>query len=496
MNITSLSSKCYLSVTDSPLFTAAEALDSASAQQQGVTERVNFTFQATQKSPAFVFGEQIVRPLIDKGLHLGGGLFSLAKRGMVTADRIFSKMLPSLPGVSAESTSEQAGSKTFFKFVKSQVDKGADVNGLYSKEEGVFLQAASALGDIDAIEFLISRNADVNQRADYNSLTYNLQGFWTLVSGNVRNEIDQTPLMLAAKNRQPAAVKLLLKAKALLNLVDKDKETALFKAVKNGDTETVKLLVDAGADVDIPNESGTTPLIEAASAGNAIIVELLLTAGANPSSKNLSNMTPLAASVIGKLTRSIEKNHLKIAELLIKHGAELNTPSLGGLTPVAWAAETGKMELLKLFIEGRADLDAQDNVLGLTPLMAAAMGGGYVEVPGNIKEIYAQVLEFLIQAGAKLDIQDVFQGNTALMWATMRGHTKAVELLLKAGAKVDIKDRKQGLTALKIARSKGFEKIVRLLLAAGADPKEIGLDSDDRLNAAQGVGKDTVKPEL
>jgi hypothetical protein len=247
MNITSISRQNHLVATESTLFTASAALNFYSAQQLRVANCVNLTFPVAQKSPAFVLGEQIVRPLIDKGVHLGGRLFSLAKKGIATADRIFSKMVPSLPGVAADPSvqvpssnsglkaskttstlEQQAVVRTFFKFVQSQIDDGADVNGVYSKEEGTFLQAASAIGCLDAIKLLISRKADVNQRAEYNSLAYQLEGIWKLASGSVRNENDQTPLLLAAKNRQPAAVKVLLDAGALLNLVDKNGETALF----------------------------------------------------------------------------------------------------------------------------------------------------------------------------------------------------------------------------------------------------------------------------
>ena len=77
---------------------------------------------------------------------------------------------------------------------------------------------------------------------------------------NMPEKRGLTPLMLAAGNNHPNAVKLLLEKGANPNLKSKDGTTALHKASETGNLESVQALLKAGADPAAVDSHGRTPL--------------------------------------------------------------------------------------------------------------------------------------------------------------------------------------------------------------------------------------------
>ncbi|CAI8029606.1 Protein VAPYRIN [Geodia barretti] len=70
-----------------------------------------------------------------------------------------------------------------------------------------------------------------------------------------------TPLMRASFDGHVEIVRLLIEAKAQLNIQEKeDGATALHLAAQEGKADVVRLLTEAGAQLDIQRTDGTTPL--------------------------------------------------------------------------------------------------------------------------------------------------------------------------------------------------------------------------------------------
>ena len=148
-----------------------------------------------------------------------------------------------------------------------------------------------------------------------------------------RNTIGRTPLMVAARHGNLAAVKLLLEAGAGVNLktgygwMDEVNfradagGSALHMAVCSCENSAaiIELLLQAGAEVDSRDTIGRTPLMLASYHGNLVVVKLLLEVGADPYARDIKGKTALDranAEGRGEVSRSLKKaiDDKKVAE--------------------------------------------------------------------------------------------------------------------------------------------------------------------------------------
>src|SRR5437762_789905 len=67
---------------------------------------------------------------------------------------------------------------------------------------------------------------------------------------NIKNVYDETPLIIAAKNKHHDMVKMLIEAKADVNVQTKRRQTAILQAAYHGDAISVKFLIEAKAEVN------------------------------------------------------------------------------------------------------------------------------------------------------------------------------------------------------------------------------------------------------
>jgi ankyrin repeat protein len=91
------------------------------------------------------------------------------------------------------------------------------------------------------------------------------------------------------------------------------------------------------------------------------------------------------------------------------------------------AAEAGHPYVIEVLLDGRADIDAQDQ-MQRTPLHLAAKIGN------------ADVAEVLLAQGASLNPKDKSPGRTPLHYAAQQDHKDVTELLLAYGADVNARD--------------------------------------------------------
>mmetsp|Transcript_35459 Transcript_35459/g.89320 ORF Transcript_35459/g.89320 Transcript_35459/m.89320 type:complete len:514 (+) Transcript_35459:111-1652(+) len=160
-----------------------------------------------------------------------------------------------------------------------------------------------------------------------------------------------------------------------------------------------------------------------------------------------------------------------------------------GLTPLMVAAERGRVEVLTLLIEKRADLEVRDPS-GWTALMHAIQGqrldavrllldsrasvnviskadGAFTPLALAAAGARPDLCSLLLNVGARTETKDE-EGRKAIHHAAKRGNGAALVALLSARAQMEDRDL-AGLTPLLLATSAGRAESVKILLANGAD---------------------------
>ena len=225
-----------------------------------------------------------------------------------------------------------------------------------------------------------------------------------------------------------AAVRKLLQIDAsLAKTNDRYSYRPLHWAAWGGRTDIGELLIQSGADVNAKAYGAFathnyTALHVAASKGHKEFVELLLKKGADVNAQNTEveafrgdnwAMTPMHSAVIG--------GNIFIVKALIEKNARVDEPNHGNLRPLYYAAADGKLDIVRLLLKHKADVNAKAR-------------------------------------------QSIFTrgDHTALHTAALNGHAEVVKALIESEADVYAKAR-DGKTALDEAREKGHPVVVKLI---------------------------------
>jgi ankyrin repeat protein len=364
------------------------------------------------------------------------------------------------------------------------------------------------------------------------------------------------------------AVRTLLQQKIDVNASQPDGTTALHWAVRRDDVELAQMLIRAGARVDATTRYGVTPLYLASVNGNAVAIDALLRGGADPNAATPGGETALmTAARTGKvdavrllldkgaavnakenlrgqtaLMWAVLENHPAVVSLLLAHGADINAQTIvsvpdgttgapqatsgdigahgpgiyrsravpspsGAMTPLLFAAREGNLEMARLLVDARADVN-RPSANGTGPLVVA------------ITNNHIDLAMFLLDTGADLNAADAFYKRTPLYAAVERRNpdytrdTPApvadardpmalIETLLARGANPNARANTtpfrgfyqvsanwanfDGQTPFLRAALSGDVTLMRLLLEHGADPNLGSNDGATPLMAAAGI---------
>jgi ankyrin repeat protein len=307
--------------------------------------------------------------------------------------------------------------------------------------------------------------------------------------------------------------------------------TPLLYAARAGCLDCISTIVAAGENVDRPTPDGVTPLMLAIDNLNFDAADLLLDLGANPHYSDWWGRTALYLAVdmntdIPGEPNSWTNSHtdapigttaMDIMRRLLDAGAEvniqLNMHRVGrggnserftddllttGATPLLRAAIMHDHDMMRLLLEHGALVDLP-NVMGVTPLMAAASVGvrdtnfGSNRSPSfatdeRIEDKVIGSIEILIEAGADINarVTDTHsrtariarpsqmtdsEGQTAIFRVASQGWSKVTEFMIANGAAVDIVDA-AGRSPVDIAMGRAasgapvFEDVAGILEAA------------------------------
>ena len=362
----------------------------------------------------------------------------------------------------------------------------------------------------------------------------------------------ERPLVEAARNRDLARVRALLREKTDVNAPSSDGSTALLWAVHRDDVGIADLLIRAGADANSANDYRVTPLSAACTNANVVMVERLLAAGANPETPIGTGETPImmcsATGSVGAVQALIARGasvnaaepslrqtalmwataerHTDVVRLLIEHGADVRAATRHGFTALHFAAREGDVEIARMLLAAGVDVDVQsvsDPMLkGRGPAFDAMRSAGSTPLLVAVTRGQVKLALFLLEQGADPNVAET--GFTALHWAasTWEGDLsnpvfgfaepmsgipdrkeklELIEALLARGANPNARITRRlpgfaggyaepiGAVPFFLASSVADVEVMRLLLEAGADPT---LQPDSKISAlmaASGVNR-------
>lgn len=186
-------------------------------------------------------------------------------------------------------------------------------------------------------------------------------------------------------------------------------DTQLLEAVAQGKLRVAKRLLDSRASPNTTNEVGQTPLMLAVTISDPTVrqdmVELLLRRGADANRQDMRGATVLTSAVL------LDDNY--VIDLLLRFKCDVNLLDSDGNTGLYYAAARGNDVLVRQLVTAmkhqRGDID-QQNVQGLTPLLAACQEG------------HLEVARILVQeGGASPMIRDLDHFMTASEWIQVSG---------------------------------------------------------------------------
>jgi len=336
--------------------------------------------------------------------------------------------------------------------VKLLLDRGAIVDAKERTRGQTALMWAATENHLDVARLLLVRGANVNAQTD------------VTIPDGMESSIARPDGTRAMSANIGAAGPGVYRARAIPS--PSGAMTPLLFAAREGHAEMARMLVEAKANLNLPSANGTPPLVVAIIDNHIQLARYLVEAGADPNiADEYHKRAPLFAAIeMRNLNFPPETppphpnpgDPLELIKDLLKKGANPNlqsntTPVRGfmqltgswvnfdGQTPLIRAALAGDITVMRLLLEHGADPKIK-TYQGSTALMAAA-GVNWVigETYSRSEEEYLDAARLCLQIG--LDVNDVNeQGFRAIHGAANRGFDKMIQLLADNGAILDVKD--------------------------------------------------------
>lgn len=392
-------------------------------------------------------------------------------------------------------------------------DSSHDIAAFNEKGQ-TLLTFAALLGRTEIAEFLMGMGAEVDSLDYYGRTPLHYatlkghQGVLLILVNckadvNVKDHDGNSPLHLACNNGHENCVKALFyTSKAVdVDCVNKHGDTPLHLAIKWNHAGIVRVLLENNAATSIPNKKGKLPIDFAQNYYTERLLQQFhdhseptpdtCPTGPSASTKTLSckehGIRPKGVDQFKKidlLLKAIEKNDLPLTCFYLgfsndssdysfeskchplcncekcedwESGPEMvadkinvNTCNIDGFTPLHFAAKYGRLELLRILLDGRALPNLKTYKTLQTPLHLACT---YQRL---------QVVKELVKCGnCEVDAQD-YKGNTPLYYACVKNDAKIVEVLLNNGANCDVRNY-QGNSVIKEVQEKSLFGISNLL---------------------------------
>ena len=434
-----------------------------------------------------------------------------------------------------------------YKAAETLIELGADIEA-QDKDGMTPLLIAAKYGNVEMFKLLLEKGANIDALANnMTPLHFAIENNHDLAAeelirlgANIEatNKIEMTPLFIAIQKGHTQTVITLIELGANVDAVDKLGRSPLRIATEKGYAEIVELLLKKGVNVDAQDISGNTALHIAAKKGNAEIFQVLLNGKANIEILNKKGENPLQVAINNghedqiknlkpksdfyelldpRLKEAFVNDDPDRINLLIEQGVRVDEPlnnasikpimiaaknghakvvgalikidpdsiDNNGKMALHYAVENGHVEVIRILLEGKADVDWPDNKSN-RPLHIAVENG------------HVEVIRILLEGKAEVYCYDK-KGNMPLHYAVQNKNPQVFKALLPAIVefdKVNNEDQslvneinKEGYTALMIAVKNGRADCVKDLIDQGAtinnefhDATKIAWDIQDELS--------------
>lgn len=351
-----------------------------------------------------------------------------------------------------------------FKKLTKGVAAAAAAAGSDSKEN-----AASGTSNLSTIELLMTHKAAVN----------------------VKTRDGRTPLYIAVENELDDVVSLLLEHGAKTQMTTTYRHPLIY-ACEYGSESIAELLLNWSADVNVSdsNNDGRTPLCVAAGRLSNRLIQRLVECGASVNDGDNDANTPLHyAFKVGMLLRRPGCGHCvsgarqptSTVGMLLKMGAWVNVLNNEGETPLylACVSDDKEFKQVKLLLSYGAD----PNLAAKSKSICSSQGGKSYPLSYAVSQGSLNLVKLLLDGGAQLEnaetggrtplhlaVEGIKNHNPAVNKVSTRrkGDLAVVEVLLNRGAYVNSLDA-NGATVLFKACQQNVVHLVSLLLRHGAN---------------------------
>ncbi len=265
----------------------------------------------------------------------------------------------------------------------------------------------------------------------------------------------------------------------------------MIAAIHRSDVVAVKRELSRGVDVDRTSEVRMPPV------SHPDLADPL-------PGHTIAGVTPLMCAAT---SRSPE-----IVQALIATGADIAAATGDGKTALHYAAEVSENRAaIEALLRAGAAVDVQENLVGFTPLMMAALfgdadgvealieAGADVTIARNsgVTALHQATYRFdsskirlILDAGGDIEARDS-SGQTPLTWATRDGGLHAVETLLSVGADVHTRDKRSRTALMHAAEYYDTGQVIARLIDAGAEVN--ATDNDGRTALMHAVDNGAIK---
>ncbi|KAI0437200.1 ankyrin repeat-containing domain protein [Xylaria telfairii] len=345
---------------------------------------------------------------------------------------------------------------------------------LRHRDAGSVLQDSNSLGD-KPLDMAVARGHEPAAKA---------------ILDMIEDHRPSRTIFKAIETKQISMVKLLLCRGWEVGCRDEDDNTLLHKAIIYGPVEMVDILLersDLGL-LNAYNNAGDTLLHIAVSQKNGNMIGRLLDKGADPNILNPDKgISPLhlLCQLGGNTADEILEEFALIegADGQRRMKTDFNLPASDGSTALHYVIGLKDLNLIRILLRQKLNLNAEVTKTGTTPLMAAIAGGI------DIIEVIKLLLK--VDANTSLDKRDRTM-NSALDIAISREEWALVRELIEAGAELNPEVLEKIQTPLYAAVLKNNLSMVEFLLSKGADPNVSGKASLPPLELALSQDNESI----